>query len=255
MHVTTHAEASGHSCVLEKWPLPSLSASWPQHGTLKRKKAGVRRPGRKRNKSRETAQGSQAGRDCPAALSWHLRPGLGREPSTPQMEMSSCLFLGCLNKQRGLCWTPPSQWGDCNLGDMPGRRRLWDQLQIKPQAPSVHGASLVDTAVRVVGLLAAGGVTFVFYDDFRGQALLQACAWIPSDFTPHASVLCWLCFTSFPGCKSKLRPSIGWLLSPPREPLGLRMVLKASPMHTGVFFFHVTFYLVLQYNQLFWSIL
>ena len=58
-----------------------------------------------------------------------------------------------------------------------------------------------------------------------------------------------------PGCKSKLRPSIGWLLSPPREPLGLRMVLKASPMHTGIFFFHVTFYFVLQHNQLLWSIL
>ena len=72
---------------------------------------------------------------------------------------------------------------------MPGRRRLCDQLQIKPQVPSVHGASLVDTVARVVGLLAAG-VTFVFYDDFRGPGLLQVCAWIPSDFTPHASVLC-----------------------------------------------------------------
>lgn len=124
---TTHTKASGHSCVLEKWPLPSLSALWPQHGTLKRKKPGARRSGRKRNKSREeTAQGSRAGRDrpasrgprhhgdlggqpwcqralSPAALSWHLRPGLGRAPSTPQMEMSSCRFLGCLNKQRGLC--------------------------------------------------------------------------------------------------------------------------------------------------------
>jgi len=42
----------------------------------------------------------------------------------------------------------------------------------------------------MVGLLAAGGVKLVFYDDFRGPGLLEVCAWIPSDFTPHASALC-----------------------------------------------------------------
>ena len=133
MHVTLHTQRQVDTAVLEKWTLPSLSTLWPQHSTLKRKKkkSGPRRSGCKRNKSREeTAQGSQAGRNrpasrgprhhgdhesvdtgaaalqrpvSPAALSWHLGPGLGRVPSTPQMETSSCLFLACLNKQRGLC--------------------------------------------------------------------------------------------------------------------------------------------------------
>ena len=73
---------------------------------------------------------------------------------------------------------------------MPGRQCLCDHLQIKPQALGIQGASLVDSAARMVGLLAAGGVKLVFYDDFRGPGLLEVCAWIPSDFTPHVSALC-----------------------------------------------------------------
>ena len=73
---------------------------------------------------------------------------------------------------------------------MLGRWCLCDQLQIKPQALSVQGASLVDSAARVAGLLTAGGVKLVFYDDLRGPGLLEVCAWISSDSTPHTSELC-----------------------------------------------------------------
>lgn len=134
---TTHTEASGHSCVLEKWPLPSFSALWPRHIKEKKNQAqeGLdvretraekqhRDPGPGeitqpreapdttvtlednhgvRGQSADLGAAALQRAVSPAALSWHLRPGLGRVPSTPPMEMSSCLFLGCLNKQRGLC--------------------------------------------------------------------------------------------------------------------------------------------------------
>lgn len=94
---TTHTE-SGHSCVLEKWPLPSLSALWPQHSTLKRKKPGARRSGHKRNKSRETAQGSRAGRDHPASRGPRHHSDLGGQPWCPRTEHrpgGSCPTEGC----------------------------------------------------------------------------------------------------------------------------------------------------------------